>query len=87
MLMRGKQPPAVDDGTHEVHSERCSRCARTPLVGERVHLFADGAELCELCSFDRPEAAIIVSRVHPPEARGTVRLLGRVPAGSRPSPR
>ena len=53
-------------------------------MGERVHLFADGIELCELCSIDRGESAIIVSRVHPAEARGTVRLLGRV-VGSEPS--
>jgi hypothetical protein len=27
----------------------CADCGRTPLVGERVHLFADGDVVCELC--------------------------------------
>jgi hypothetical protein len=29
--------------------EHCSDCHRTPLVGERVHVFAGGAVVCELC--------------------------------------
>jgi len=33
---------------------RCSDCGRSPLVGERVHLFADGEVVCELC---RPRRA------------------------------
>jgi hypothetical protein len=28
---------------------RCHDCRRTPLVGERVHLFAGGELVCELC--------------------------------------
>ena len=27
----------------------CDDCGRTPLVGEHVHLFGDGAVVCELC--------------------------------------
>jgi len=60
----------------EAFDQRCGSCQRLPLVGERMLLFADGSELCELCSIDRPEAAISVSRVCSEEARGTVRLLG-----------
>jgi hypothetical protein len=29
--------------------EECTDCGRTPLVGERVHLYADGASVCTLC--------------------------------------
>jgi hypothetical protein len=29
--------------------ERCSRCRRTPLVGERVYGEEDGPIVCELC--------------------------------------
>lgn len=29
--------------------ECCSDCARTPLIGEQVHVFADGSVVCALC--------------------------------------
>jgi hypothetical protein len=29
--------------------EPCRQCGRTPLIGERVHRFADGRLVCELC--------------------------------------
>jgi hypothetical protein len=41
----------------------CDDCGRTPLVGERVHLFRDGAHICELCRprrDDRPERSQVV---------------------------
>jgi len=34
----------------------CTDCSRTPLVGERVHLFADGDVVCELCRTQRSGA-------------------------------
>ena len=33
----------------------CSCCRRTPLTGERVHLFESGRRLCELCLAGLPE--------------------------------
>ena len=42
LLRRG-----VDDRTRT--SPRCAACRRTPLVGERVHLYEDGRLHCELC--------------------------------------
>jgi len=39
--------------------ERCRRCRRTPLVGERVYFYKGGEMLCELCRAlkrDLPEA-------------------------------
>jgi hypothetical protein len=29
--------------------DRCADCGRTPLTGERVHLYAGGAAVCALC--------------------------------------
>jgi hypothetical protein len=29
--------------------ERCTDCRRTPLVGERVHVYAAGEVVCALC--------------------------------------
>ena len=34
---------------------RCSRCRRTPLVGERVHVFESERTLCDLCLTRLPE--------------------------------
>ena len=36
-------------GALEAGRTRCEDCRRTPLVGERVYLFGDGAVVCELC--------------------------------------
>jgi hypothetical protein len=36
-------------GAREAGRRQCSDCGRTPLVGERVHLYARGAVVCELC--------------------------------------
>jgi hypothetical protein len=30
-------------------SPRCRDCGRTPLTGERVHVYARGHRVCELC--------------------------------------
>jgi hypothetical protein len=51
----------------------CEDCGRTPLVGERVHRFADGAVVCELCRPRRrvePEHSEVV---HHSERGQTVR--------------
>ena len=37
--------------------ERCSGCGRTPLIGERLHVYESGRVCCELCrerSRERP---------------------------------
>jgi hypothetical protein len=36
-------------GAREAGRRECSDCGRTPLVGERVHLYARGIVVCELC--------------------------------------
>jgi hypothetical protein len=51
----------------------CHDCGRTPLVGERVHLFSDGSLVCELC---RPGRVAVPERtevVHHSERGQTVR--------------
>jgi hypothetical protein len=34
----------------------CRDCGRSPLIGERVHVFAGGDLVCELCRSGRDEA-------------------------------
>ena len=29
--------------------DHCAECRRTPLVGERVHVYANGSVVCDLC--------------------------------------
>ena len=41
---------------------RCRSCHRTPLLGERVHLYSDDV-VCELCRIGRrrePDASVLV---------------------------
>ena len=51
-------------GAREARRPQCSDCGRTPLVGERIHLYDRGAVVCELC---RPR------RRSPPQRSQTVR--------------
>ena len=67
-------------GAREAGRRHCSDCGRTPLVGERVHVYARGAVVCELCR-PRRRAAPERSHVVPPTEQGqTVRLRERVAA-------
>jgi hypothetical protein len=55
-------------------SERCRRCHRTPLIGERVYIDESSAIVCELCrdvARDTPAASRIV---HGPEFGHTMRI-------------
>jgi hypothetical protein len=51
----------------------CDGCGRTPLVGERVHLFGDGALLCDLCRPRRSDLPERSEAVHHSEHGHTVR--------------
>ena len=53
--------------------EHCQDCGRTPLVGERVHLFDDGAVVCELCRPRRRGAPERSKSVYHSEHGHTVR--------------
>jgi hypothetical protein len=53
---------------------RCSRCHRSPLIGERMYSYSSGAELCELCRIvdrDSPQGSHVV---HGPEFGHTMRI-------------
>jgi hypothetical protein len=55
--------------------ECCSRCARSPLIGERVYVYAPQRILCELCR-ERERHAPDGSRlVHTPAFGHTLRII------------
>jgi recombinational DNA repair protein (RecF pathway) len=56
---------------------RCADCGRTPLVGERVHLYEHrGAVVCELCRPRRREDPAATETVRHFERGHGVRLAG-----------
>jgi hypothetical protein len=57
--------------------ERCHHCRRTPLVGERVYLYAGGTLLCELCRPFKQEPPAVSRLVHGPEFGHTMRISDR----------
>jgi len=59
--------------------DRCDGCHRTPLVGERVHVYDGDRMLCELCRRERREAPIRSEPVHGSEHGHAVRLTDRRP--------
>jgi hypothetical protein len=67
-------------GALEAGRQGCSDCGRTPLVGERVHIYPRHVVLCALCRPRRraaPERTVTV----PHSERGhTVRLRARAAA-------
>jgi hypothetical protein len=54
--------------------ERCGRCHRTPLVGERIYTYGSGVTLCELCRPTHREEPLESRLVHGPEFGHTMRL-------------
>ncbi len=55
-------------------SERCTCCNRTPLVGERVYVYASGTIACELCRERQRENPVRTRTVHGPEFGHTMRI-------------
>jgi hypothetical protein len=55
----------------------CSDCGRTPLVGERVHIFDPEVVVCELCRSGRGGAPERSEHVRHSERGQTVRLRVR----------
>lgn len=55
-------------------SERCTRCHRTPLVGEQVYVYGSGTIACELCRERQRESALHTRLVHGPEFGHTMRI-------------
>jgi hypothetical protein len=57
--------------------ERCGRCQRTPLIGERVYVYERGVVRCELCravEHQPPEASRVM---HGPAFGHTIRVTDR----------
>lgn len=57
--------------------ERCSRCHRSPLVGERVYEYAGGQIACELCRRRERREPDGVRIVHGPEFGHTLKIIDR----------
>ena len=54
--------------------ERCGRCRRTPLIGERVYIYGSSTVLCELCRMlrrDQPDGSRLI---HGPAFGHTMRI-------------
>jgi hypothetical protein len=67
-------------GALEAARDRCVHCGRTPLTGERVHLY-DGRRrgiVCDLCRALRREPPVASELVRHCEHGHTVRLTARV---------
>jgi len=71
LLRRGVHTLAAD-------RDRCVDCARTPLVGERVHLYERlPGIVCELCRQLRRGSPVASETVRHSELGHTVRLTAR----------
>jgi hypothetical protein len=68
MLRRGVDERAAD-------FERCRRCRRTPLIGERVYVFDSGEILCELCRVGARHVPSHSRLMHGPEFGHTMRVI------------
>jgi hypothetical protein len=55
--------------------ERCQRCRRTPLVGERVYLYEPERLLCELCRALERKLPLSSHLIHGPEFGHTMRII------------
>jgi hypothetical protein len=59
-------------GSMKSSADRCRKCERTPLPGERMHEMDNGRVLCDLCLAALPEDdrhAVRSERVHATENR------------------
>jgi hypothetical protein len=67
-------------GALEADRDRCADCGRTPLIGERVHLYGRvSGVVCELCSMLHGEPAVASELVRHAEHGHTVRLTRVAP--------
>ena len=57
--------------------ERCADCRRTPLIGERLYMYDDGAVRCELCRALSAASPARSRLVHGPEFGHTMKIADR----------
>lgn len=64
-------------GLHDLSAgcERCGRCHRSLLIGERVYLYESGAVRCELCLAREHSQPSHSRTVHGPEFGHTLRVI------------
>jgi hypothetical protein len=55
--------------------ERCRRCGRTPLIGERIYRHQLGTMVCELCRALESDASLTSQLVHGPAFGHTIRVV------------
>lgn len=69
--------PLLRQGLHALAAGRhhCAECSRTPLVGERMYVYAGGATVCALCRHLRRDEPVLSQLVHHSETEITVRRL------------
>jgi hypothetical protein len=60
--------------------DHCTVCRRTPLVGERVHVYANGSVVCDLCRHERAGEPERSERVRHSEAGHAVKPAVRIAA-------
>jgi hypothetical protein len=63
-------------GLHD-QTERCGRCERTMLFGERVYEYTSGAVRCELCRSAEGQSPAQSHTVHSHEFGHTIRVTDR----------
>jgi hypothetical protein len=66
-------------GALEADRDRCADCGRTPLTGERVHIYEGHSQpvVCELCRPLRSESPLASELVRHCEHGHAVRLMAR----------
>lgn len=74
-LLRRSLPLMADE------VERCGRCGRGLLIGERVYEYASGEIRCELCRDHRGGDYAASHRVHGPAFGHTIRMVDRRTVG------
>jgi hypothetical protein len=62
-------------------ADRCDGCHRTPLLGERIHVYEGGRTLCELCRQERRESPVRTESVRSGEHGLSVRVTDQRPVG------
>ncbi len=55
--------------------QRCARCKRTPLIGERVYRYQGGSVVCELCRSFESISPVSSELVHGPAFGHTIRVI------------
>jgi predicted amidophosphoribosyltransferase len=63
--------------------ERCGRCRRSPLIGERVYIYESGATICELCRTLERSEPVRSAVVHGPAHGQSIRILDHRNAHAR----